>query len=133
MGLRISSSVQIITTVNLLLRIQRAPHCIGIEENFFTAPIEGHQLRFDLDDTPVGHFKPWNTDCVLGPGYDYTGTVSFNETGSNTIRTVQFLSHLCLPRSPRLLQVTLARLGILLILIQLTFNRKAIIVTITAG
>ena len=54
---------------------------IGIEENIFLPPVQGHYLRFSFDDSPVGHEKPWFTDCVLGPGYDYIGTMDITISG----------------------------------------------------
>lgn len=67
---------------------------IGIEEDIFTSPIQGHQLRYTSDNTPVGSLKPWNEDCILGQGLDYTGQVDYTSSGLECQRWDSNFPHL---------------------------------------
>lgn len=66
--------------MNIKLNIN-VSYFLGIEENMFLPPVQGHHLRFDFDESPVGSVMPWFIDCVLGPGYDYAGDMDITMLG----------------------------------------------------
>ena len=50
-------------------------------------------MRYAFDGTPVGHYKPFQIDCILGLGYDYTGIVDVTVSGFSCQKWNQDFPH----------------------------------------